>query len=446
MRTEAEMRKWVGLVALLVAEAMNLLDATIVQVAAPVIHGELGGATSDIQWFGAAYTLPFAALLITGGRLGDLAGRRRVFRIGVTGFVLASIGCALATQSGVLIGARAIQGATAAAIIPQTIGLIRSAFSGPDLPKALGSIGPVMGLAGISGPVLGGVITEVTSWRVVFLVNVPLGLAVLGLARLVPESRSPLRRGLDLPGTGLLIAGSALLVFPILQSQHWFLAPIGLAVLAACVLQQRATGARLLELSLFARPGFGAALVTSTLFFAVLSGLTLVVVLHQQLTLQHGVLRASLALLPWSAASGVSSWCAGQWLVQRVDSRLMYAGLGVLLIGLGAAHWWLIPALGVAGAGVGLFTTAFFTEALSRVEPHETGSAAGLLNAVQQFGGTLGVAGLGSVFLSHPTTLHPALLIATAAVLGTLGSAHLMRSPRSRRRVHAAPGPAATGR
>ncbi|MFK4084540.1 MFS transporter [Kribbella sp. NPDC020789] len=426
------MRKWVGLAALLVAEAMNLLDATIVQVAAPVIHADLGGPTTAIQWFSAAYTLPFAALLITGGRLGDIYGRRRLFRLGVAGFVLASIVCALAGSSGVLIGARVVQGLAAAAIIPQTIGLIRSSFDGAELPKALGLIGPVMGLAGISGPLLGGVITEATSWRAVFLVNVPLGLAVLALVHLLPESRSPRRPSLDPLGTILLIAGSALLVFPILQSRDWFLFPVGIAVLGGCVLQQRRTGGRLIELSLFQRSGFGAALVTSALFFAVLSGLTLVVVLHQQLTLHHTVLRASLVLLPWSAISGIASWCAGQWLVQRLGSRLMYVGLGILLLGLAGTWLWPVAALGVCGAGVGLFTTAFFTEALRRVEPQETGSAAGLLNAVQQFGGTLGVAVLGTIFLHHPATPQPVFLVATAVVLVTVGTAHVMRSPRSR--------------
>ncbi|WP_410636388.1 MFS transporter [Amycolatopsis sp. cmx-4-83] len=164
---------------LLTAEAMILLDATIVQVAGPAIHTALPGPAADIPWFSAAYTLPFAAFLITGGRLGDVLGRAKVFKIGVAGFVLASLACAIAPDASVLIGARAVQGAAAALVIPQTIGLIRALFEGDELAKALGTIGPVMGLSAVTGPLLGGFLTQAASWRAVFLVNVPLGLAML---------------------------------------------------------------------------------------------------------------------------------------------------------------------------------------------------------------------------------------------------------------------------
>ncbi|TCC08159.1 MFS transporter [Kribbella soli] len=436
-------KRWIGLIALLIAEAMNLLDATIVQVAAPVIHTDLGGRTADIQWFSAAYTLPFAALLITGGRLGDRFGRRRMFRVGVTVFVLTSAACALATAPAELIGFRAVQGAAAALVIPQTIGLIRSSFTGSALSKALGTIGPVMGLAGISGPLLGGFITEASSWRVVFLVNVPLGIGVLALSHLLPESASPQPPRIDILGTLLLTGGTALVVYPILQSRDWFLLAAGVVLLGLCLLRK---DGRLIEVSLFAHRGFAPALVTSTLFFAVMSGLTLVVVLHQQLTLHHSVMRSSLALLPWSAATGIAALVAGQWLVTRLGSRLMYVGLGVQLVGLATAPYALLPALAVGGIGVGLFTTAFFTEALHRVGPHETGSAAGLLNAVQQFGGTLGVAVFGTIFLHHPATIDRAAWVAVAVVVVTVATAHLMRSPHSTRRGRATPEPVRTGR
>jgi hypothetical protein len=184
--------RWMVLAALLVAEAMNLLDATIVQVAAPTIHVTLGGSPGDVQWLGAAYTLPFALLLITGGRLGDILGRKRVFLIGVAGFGLASAACALAPNMPVLIGWRAVQGAAAALVIPQTFGLIRALFDGPELSRALGSIGPVMRLAAICGPALGALVTDAdlagSSWRAAFLINIPLTAGVLACRPVMREN------------------------------------------------------------------------------------------------------------------------------------------------------------------------------------------------------------------------------------------------------------------
>jgi EmrB/QacA subfamily drug resistance transporter len=420
-------RRWAALAVLLVAEAMNLLDATIVTVAAPVMHTELAGPDSDIQWFSAAYTLPFAVLLITGGRLGDIAGRRRVFRVGVAGFLLASVCCALSGSAGMLITARAVQGAAAALVIPQTIGLIREMFDGRELARALGSIGPVMGLAAVSGPVLGGVLTHAdlfgTAWRSVFLVNVPLGLFVLAGAPLLRENRAATRPRLDLAGTALVVLGAGLLVSPLIEGNStgwpawtWGALASGVLVLVLFGVHQRLAARRgrrtLVELSLFRRREFPAALVSSTLFFAVATGVPLVIVLQLQLGLGADVRTAGLTLLPWSCGLGIGSWVAGAHLVPRYGARVMFAGLAVLLTGVLAAvgvyatnpaasyPWPLLGALGVGGLGQGLFSTPFFATALHRVRPAETGSAAGLLNAVQQLGATLGVALLGSVFLS----------------------------------------------
>lgn len=420
--------RWLALVTLLVAEAMNLLDATIVTVAAPVIHTDLGGSTSDIQWFGAAYTLPFAVLLIAGGRLGDLVGRRRVFALGIAGFTVASVACALAPGAGFLIGARAVQGAAAALVIPQTIGMIRAMFDGAELPRAMGTIGPVMGLSAVLGPVLGALLTHAdlggSSWRPVFLVNVLPAAFVLATLPLLPAPEPGKGRRLsDLDGTGtaLAVAALTLVVYPLIQGGaagwpgwSWAALAAGCLLLVVFGLHQRhrdRTGrSPLVEASLFRDRGFPAALATSMLFFAVMNGLMVVVVLQLQLGLGRGVLSAGLTLLPWSAAMGVASLVAGTRLVPRYGSRVMFAGLAVMAAGLLGAvavyhsagsgfPWPLLPALAVAGAGNGLFTVPFFTTALSRVRPAETGSAAGLLNAVQQLGATLGTAVLGTAFL-----------------------------------------------
>ncbi|MCT9082985.1 MFS transporter [Streptomyces fulvoviolaceus] len=442
-----------ALVALLLGEAMNLLDATVVQVAAPAIHADLGGAVSDVQWFTTAYTLPFAVLLVTGGRLGDIAGRRRLFVLGVTGFTAASVACALAPTVGALIGFRAVQGAAAAVIIPQTIGLIKAMFSGAEVSRALGGIGPVMGLAAVCGPVLGGVLTHAdlfgSSWRAVFLVNVPVALVVLALSSRLPEDRAPSRPTLDVTGTVLAMTGTGLLVFPLigadvaqLPGRSWCVVAVGLTVLAVFAVHQRRVAAAgrspLVEPSLFAHRGFPAALVASAAFFAVTNGLMTVVVLQLQLGLGVGVLKSGLSLAPWSVGLAVASWAAGAHLIRRYGRRVMYAGLGVLLAGLlGAVVAYdsaspatyprpLLPALAAIGLGAGLFAPAFFTLALAPLRPQEIGSAAGLLNAVQQLGATLGVAVLGSVYLDTagpggPEASLPAAQAAFWAAAGLVG-------------------------
>ncbi|HEY2206978.1 MAG TPA: MFS transporter [Pseudonocardia sp.] len=477
-RDSARRGRWTALGAPLTAEAMNLLDATIVQVAGPTMHADLRGPVSDIQWFGTAYTLPFAVLLITGGRLGDILGRRRVFRIGVAGFLLGSVACALAPTAGALIAFRAVQGGAAALVVPQTIGLIRAMFAGAELPRALGCIGPVMGLAAVLGPVLGGVLTHAdlfgSSWHAVFLVNVPLAAAVLAVAPAMPEDRAPHRPGLDPVGTLLAAAAVGLVVYPLVGpgaggAARWASVASGLLVGVGFAVHQRAaapTGRRpLVESSLFARRTFPAALVTSALFFAVSTGMTLVVVLQMRLGQGADVRTAGLTLLPWSAGMGVASWVAGRLLVPRLGHRLMYGGLGLVLAGLaGCAAVYgglygstpgrppvaLLAALGLVGVGVGLFTSASFTAALAVVRPTEVGSAAGLLNAVQQTGATLGVTVLGSIYLGvsagagsvSPGAVTPgavtsgaahgaqvAVLTAAGLVVATLAGSALMREP-----------------
>ncbi|MFC9932191.1 MFS transporter [Streptomyces sp. NPDC127190] len=467
--TAPPQRRWAALGVLLIAEAMNLLDATIMTVAAPVIRAGLGGPASSIQWFSAAYTLPFAVFLITGGRLGDIIGRRRVFRLGMGGFVLASLGCALAPSTAALIALRAVQGAAAALIIPQTIGMIRAMFTGSALARAMGTIGPVMGLAAVTGPMVGGALTQAdvlgSSWRAVFLVNVPLGAAVLAATPLLHEDRAALRPRLDHAGTALAVLGSSLLVYPLIEGGAygwpgwcWAMLAAGGAVLAGFAAHQRrrARGGRspLIEPGLFVDRGFTAALVSSVLFFAVVGGLMLVAVLQMQLGLHRDVLSAGFTLLPWSAMMALSSWVAGTWLVPRYGARVMSAGLLALLTGVVSAAavyatsppasypWLLLPALAVAGIGQGLYAVPFFTTALHRVRPHETGSAAGLLNAVQQLGGTLGVALLGSLFFHAAARGAPtpaaaltgarnAFCLAAALILATAVTTAMMLPRRS---------------
>ncbi|MFI5676908.1 MFS transporter [Streptomyces cellulosae] len=454
-------RRGLALAAVLTAEAMNLLDATIVQVAGPVIHTDLGGAQATIPWFSASYTLAFALGLLTGARLGDIAGRKRVFRIGVIAFTVASLACALASGAGTLIAVRAVQGAAAAAIIPQTFGLIRAMHDGDELTRALGMIGPVMGLSAVLGPVLGGVLTHADllglSWRAVFLVNLPLATAVLVATPYLTEDRAPTRPRLDPTGTVLAMLGTALVVCPLATGDPapaaWAVAAAGIAVLGVFVAHQRRTSRRghapLIEPALLRGRAFPAALATSTLFFAVMNGVMITVVLHLELGLQDGPLTAGLTLLPWSSGLAIGSWAAGTHLVPRYGTRIMHTGIAVLAIGLAAAFLAyraaspgsypaaLPAALAVAGLGTGLFTPPFFSTALSGVGPQETGSAAGLLNAVQQLGGTLGVAVVGGVYLRAADSAHTAAqhaLGVAAVILATTAVAAAAMTARPARR------------
>jgi EmrB/QacA subfamily drug resistance transporter len=452
-----------ALAALLAAEAMNLLDATIVQVAAPVIHTDLGGAGATIPWFSASYTLAFALGLLTGARLGDIHGRKRVFRAGVIAFAATSLACALAPTATALLILRALQGAAAAAIIPQTFGLIRAMFTGAELSKALGMIGPVMGLSAVAGPALGGVLTHAdllgVSWRAVFLVNLPLAAAVLAASPRLREDRAPVRPRLDPAGTALAMLGTALLVCPLATGRPgpaaWATAAIGTVVLMVFVAQQRRTARRgktpLVEPALLRGRSFPAALATSTLFFAVVNGLMIAVVLHLELGLGDGPLTAGLSLLPWSAGLAVASWAAGSLLVPRYGARVMHAGIATLAGGLAVAalayrttapdaYPTALPfALALAGLGSGLFTPPFFTTALASVGPQETGSAAGLLNAVQQLGGTLGVALIGGVYLNTTagarTAAEHALGAAAVLLAATAAAAGVMTARRTRAAV-----------
>jgi predicted MFS family arabinose efflux permease len=261
---------------------------------------------------------------------------------------------------------------------------------------------------------------------------------VLSTAPLLREDNAAHRPRLDLSGTALAILGAGLVAYPLIEGNTagwppwtWGAITAGIAVLVLFALHQRHKTRHghspLVESSLFGNRGFPAALVSSTLFFAVMTGLMLVIVLQLQLGLHADVLTAGLTLLPWSCGLAVSSWDAGTRLVPRHGARVMFAGLATLLAGTLAAiavyatspptsyPWPLLAPLAVSGLGLGLFTVPFFTTALRRVRPHETSLAAGLLNAVQQLGGTLGSALLGSVFF-HTLTITGRAAPAVAAL------------------------------
>ena len=222
---ESHPRRWTILALILAAECMDLLDGTIVNVAAPTIRRDLHASASALQWVIGGYALAFAVILITGARLGDIYGRKRLFVLGAVGFVVASTACAFAVSPEMLIGCRLAQGAAAALLIPQGLGILRDVFAPAERGAAFAIFGPVIGLSAVLGPIIGGALIDAdalgTGWRLIFFVNLPLGLiAAVGAARLIPESRAPRPPRLDLVGTGLVAAAMGLLVYPLIQGRE----------------------------------------------------------------------------------------------------------------------------------------------------------------------------------------------------------------------------------
>ncbi|GEL17732.1 MFS transporter [Pseudonocardia asaccharolytica] len=418
--------RWLALVAVLTAEIMDLLDATVVAVAAPSIENEIGGGSTMIQWIAAGYTLAYAVGLVTGGRLGDRYGRRRVFLIGLVGFVATSALCGLAVSPAMLVTCRILQGLTGAVLIPQGFGIVKATFPPRELGAAFGSFGPAMGLAAVGGPILAGALigwdVGGAGWRTVFLINVPIGLACLALAwRVLPESRSETALRLDPVGMLLVSAGLLLVIFPLVQGRElgwpwWTFALLAAAVPVLALFGRhqirrvRAGRSPLVEPALLHNPAFRGGLVVGLVFFAGMTGLTLTIGLYLQIGLGYSPLRAGLALAPWAFGVAAGAALSGAVLANRFGRAVIQAGAVVMAVGMvgviatldladgPVTGWQLAPALVVCGLGMGLLIAPFFDIVLAGVTLPMVGSASGVLNANQQLGASAGVAVLGTVF------------------------------------------------
>ncbi|MFA1538668.1 MFS transporter [Actinomadura monticuli] len=416
--------RWLALLVILAGEIMDMLDALITNIAAPTIRAELGGSAATIQWLAAGYTLSMAVGLITGGRLGDLYGRRRIFLIGAAGFTAGSLLCGVAVSPGMLIGARAMQGLFGALMLPQGIGMIKQMFAAKEMGAAFAMFGPVMGLSSVGGPVLAGWLIDAdlfgTGWRMIFLINLPLGIAaVLAGLKFLPAGRAEHASRLDLTGAALASLGAGLLIYPLVQGREhdwplwtFLMMAASLAVWGVFtwyeIRKQRAGGDPLIVPSLFRKRAFTGGLVVGLVFFSGMAGIALVLALFFQLGLGYSPLKAGLAQIPWSA--GIIIGFGAMQAVQRFGRKVIHAGAVIMAAGIAGLYatlqyagtdvtpWQLIPALTVTGIGMGLLMGPFFDTVLAGVEPAETGSAGGTLTAVQQLGSALGAAVLGTIF------------------------------------------------
>jgi len=425
VRTVSARRPWAVLGIVLVAEVMDLVDGTIVNVAAPSIRADLGGSAATLQWLAAAYTLAFAVFLITGARLGDLLGRRRLFMVGIAGFTASSALCAAAPTTTVLIGARVAQGAFGAVLIPQGFGMLKEVFDEKELTKAFAFFGPVMGLSAIASPILGGALTDGDpfgfGWRAIFLVNVPLGIVgFAGALRVMPRTAGTAGTRLDPVGVGLATFASFALIYPLVQGRElgwpaWCFVLLGSGVAgfgAFAAWERRHRERALIDPGLLRSSAFTSGLLVAVCFFAAMIGLNLVLSLFCQLGEGFSPMRTGLTLAPFALGIAVTA-PASYPLAQRFGRGSMQVGFAVMGAGItaialmvhGAASdvtaWTLVPGEFVAGLGMGVALPPLFDFILAGVELHQVGSASGVLNAIQQLGGALGVAILATIFFAY---------------------------------------------
>jgi EmrB/QacA subfamily drug resistance transporter len=445
---------WAILGVVLVADLLDLLDATITNVAAPAIVAHLGGGPALVKWLGAGYALAMGTLLVVGGRLGDKYGQRRLFLVGMSGFTLASLACGLAPSPAVLILARIVQGGFGALLIPQGMAIMTKTFPKDMLAKAFAAFGPMLGLCAAGGPVLAGFIIDANiaglSWRPVFLINVVLGAAgLIAAIRLLPRVEADPATRVDLTGSVLLGAAVFSLLYGLIQgsSNGWRTVPVALlcaaAVFFAGFCRRQATAAQpLLKPALLANQGFTSGLVVGLAFFAALSGLTYVISLFLQTGLRYTPGHTSLALLPMIAGLILAAG-ACMSLIAKLGRILVLAGLLITLAGTGllltvviiagthAAWWELSGAILVIGMGMGTCTGTIFDIALGGVSPDEAGGASGSLSAIEQIAAGVGSAAVTSVYFSalHSGQVHAvavSLAVVIAVTVLSLGAYRLL--------------------
>jgi EmrB/QacA subfamily drug resistance transporter len=424
-------QRWLAAVVMMVAALMDMIDVTIVNVALPTIRRDLGASGTQLEWVVSAYMLAFAATLITAGSLGDVFGRKRVFMLGIFTFGAASLAAGLAQTPGELIAARVVQGAAAAALMPQVLATFRAIFSDKERGQAFGLYGAILGFASAIGLVLGGVLTEANlfgwSWRSVFFVNVPIALiSLIAAVKVVPETRDRSAGRPDLVGATLLAAALVAIVYPLLEGRQlrwppwaWLLLAGGVVLLAVLGLiedrRQREQIAPLLRTRLFRIPAFTAGLAVQLAFAAGLQGFFLVFALWLQTGQHYSPLRAGLTTVAFSVGSFILAPVAVP--LARRYGRLVLAGgalmlaLGVVGVDLGAHHvgtgtnpWPLVPGLVVAGAGLALLVIPLANVVLAAVPADAAGGASGLFTTVQQLGGAIGVAVIGTIFFDYLET------------------------------------------
>lgn len=448
----------IAVVVLLFASFMDLLDTTIVNVALPSIEKDLNATSAQLEWIVSGYVLSFAVLIITGGRLGDIYGRKRLFLIGVTGFTLASASCAAATSGDMIVVSRLVQGIFGAIMIPQVLSIIQVLFAPKERAGVFGALGAISGLAAVAGPLIGGFLVTQNAfdlgWRSVFIINVPVGIALLITAALcIPESRAAQRVGLDVLGVVMISATLFLLVYGLIEGRAlgwpigiWIMMGASPVLLAVFIWYQsrrdKKSGSALVPPSLFHSRGYSAGALTSFSFSASIGAFFLILVLYLQIGLRFSAIDAGLTTLPFSLGA-----LLGSGIAVPLGPRL---GKGLILLGalaqIGGYVWIarivdaqanalvgtdLIAPMAVAGLGLTLLVVPLTDVSLAQTSVVNAGAASGVLGTFQQVGSAIGVAVVGVVFFGtvgdafSPAVLREAFLAGIWAPITALALAAL---------------------
>ncbi|ADB29372.1 major facilitator superfamily MFS_1 [Kribbella flavida DSM 17836] len=429
MQNPPDPKRWFALALLCVTGFMIILDASIVLVAVPSIERDLTFSTGGVQWVPSGYALMFGGLLLLGGRVSDLLGRRRVFLAGLVGFAASSLLCGLAWSGDALVLARGLQGIAAAVLAPSALSIVMTTFAGgPERNKALGIWGATSGVGGTAGSLIGGPVTDGLGWPWIFYINVPICVLVLVLAPLVlQDSRGPAQRTFDIAGAVTVTAGLIVLVYAVIEApgssagRTAALALLSAALFAAFVLIEQRSSAPLVPLRLFRSRALVGGNLIGIAFGLGVFGLNILYTQYAQLVAGYSAIKYGLVSSVLAAAA-VGGSMIGQHLVTRVGARPV-AAVSLLLTGAGVtvmsrltvdtgyfelAFW----GLTIYGAGLGAGTVAGSIAALGEVAGNDAGVASGLQNACFQIGGAVGIAVISAVAVANTNGSTPAALTA----------------------------------
>jgi len=422
-------RRGIALLIVSLAFVMDLLDATIINIALPSIQTSLGASFATIQWMVAGYILTFALLLITGGRMGDVFGYKKMFLVGIGGFTLASLFCGIAINPEMLVVARLIQGGMAALMVPQVMSLMQVMYKPHERTKVTGLFGMLGGLAATLGPILGGLLISANifglDWRPIFLINLPIGIgALIAGMKFLPSGKSPHPLRLDTIGTGILVIALSLLVFPLIQGRElgwpawtfWMMAA-SLPVLGIFALYEKHKNNKdkspLVEPSLMKVKSFVRGLGLNTVAQAAMLGFFLTFTITLQAGLGFSVLNAAIIGIPTAIGIGFAIAALSQKLIPILGRYVITLGAVATAIGFcitawvmnyfgtDVTGWYFIPGLLIGGLGLGSIMGTMFSVTLRDVDSAHAGSASGIMSAVQQMGGAIGVAIIGTIFFGQ---------------------------------------------